>query len=305
MKFGVNVPNYGIDTSPQSLGDWAARLEEMGYHHLFLSDHVVLTPEVQHLFAAPFYDPFTVLSWMAGTTRRISLGTSVAILPYRNPVHLARTIANIDQLSGGRFIFGAAAGWAAGEFAALGIPYHSRGAVSDEYLEAIKACWAAETASYNGRHVSFDQVFTGPLPLQRPHPPIWIGGHSSGALRRAVRHGDAWHPTSLTADWLTGTGLPALRRIARQEGLPEPALAPRIKLRITDEISDPGRPLGAGSLDQIRRDLELLDGLGAVAVVLDPTFPAEPRTRQRARLDLANLELLAEKVLSLEHESLR
>ncbi|MGK4580701.1 TIGR03619 family F420-dependent LLM class oxidoreductase [Kitasatospora sp. HPMI-4] len=309
MKFGVNVPNYGAGTSPQSIARWAGHLEGLGYHHLMLSDHVAITPEVQQLFAAPFYDPFTTLAWLAGTTERISLGTTVAILPYRHPVHLARVIANIDQISGGRFIFGAAAGWAPREFAVLNTPYRRRGEVSDEYLEVIRACWSDTTASYDGRHVSFRQLATEPLPVRRPDgrtmPPVWIGGHSHGAMRRAVRLGDAWHPTSVTGAWLTEIGLPTLRKIAADHDRPVPVLNPRIKLRITDGDLGHYRVLGEGSLDQIRRDLDLLQRLGAQSVVLDPTYPGEPRGHARAEADLKALELLAERVLDLEQESLR
>jgi len=305
MKFGVNVPNYGEDAAPDTLGRWASRLEELGYHHLLVSDHVALTPEVQRLFAAPFYDPLTLLAWLAGTTRRIGLGTTVVILPYRHPLLLARQTANIDRLSGGRFIFGAAAGWAAGEFDALGVPYRRRGAISDEYLAAIKACWADEVVSFDGEHVSFHQVHTGPRPLQRPGPPVWVGGHSPGALRRAVRFGDAWHPTSVSGAWLAGVGLPALHRTAGELGLPVPGLVPRIKFRVTGSAQGGERVLGQGTVQQIRADLRLLEELGASSVILDPTYPGEPRTAQRAAADLAALDLLATQLVDLEHECLR
>jgi probable F420-dependent oxidoreductase len=305
MKFGVNVPNYGPDASPEALGKWAAHLEDMGYHHLMVSDHVALTPEVQRLFPAPFYDPFTLLAWFAGTTNRIGLGTTVAILPYRHPLLVAGQAAAIDRLSGGRFTFGAAAGWAAAEFSALGVAHQRRGAISDEYLAAIKACWANDVASFHGRHVSFDQVHTGPRPVQQPGPPVWVGGHSAGALRRAVRYGDAWHPTSVNAAWLTRSGLPALRWTAEELELPVPGFAPRIKLRITGAPLGGERVLGEGTVEQIRADLRLLEELGASSVILDPTYPGQPRTAQRAESDLAALELLATRIIDLEQACLR
>ncbi|MEV5380483.1 TIGR03619 family F420-dependent LLM class oxidoreductase [Streptomyces nondiastaticus] len=305
MKFGVNVPNYGPGATPETLGEWAGRLEGLGYHHLLVSDHVAPTPEVQRLFAAPFYDPFTVLSYLAGVTRTIGLGTTVTILPYRHPVLTARMAAAIDRLSGGRFVLGAAAGWAPGEFAALGVPYARRGARSDEYLAVIKACWANDVVSHHGEFVSFDHLHTGPAPLQRPGPPVWVGGHSPGALRRAVRFGDAWHPTSVTAQWLTGYGLPALERTAKELDLPVPALVPRIKLRVTARPLGNGRLMGEGSLDEIHQDLALLDALGAPAVVLDPTFPGEPRTPERNARDLDTLEILARTVIDPEQQRLR
>lgn len=305
MKFGVNLPNYGQEASPDALGEWARRVEEAGYHYVMLSDHVALTPDVQHLFPAPFYDPFTTLAYLAARTDRVRLGITVAILPYRHPVHTARVAANIDQFSAGRLVFGAAAGWAAREFAVLGVPYRKRGAISDEYLAAIKACWADEVASFDGAHVSFRQVHTGPLPVQRPGPPVWVGGHSLGALRRAVRLGDAWHPTSVSADWLAGIGLPALRQVAEEEGLPVPALCPRIKLHLTERPLGPGRLLGEGTAGQIRDDLGLLQELGAEAVVLDPTYPGDRREKGRTERDIAVLETLVGTTIDVDGGSVR
>ncbi|MGA5196395.1 TIGR03619 family F420-dependent LLM class oxidoreductase [Streptomyces exfoliatus] len=300
MKFGVNLPNYGPEATPDALADWALRVESMGYHYAMVSDHVALTPDVQHLFPAPFYDPLATLAWLAGVTRTVGLGTTVTILPYRHPVHTARVAANIDRFSNGRLVFGAAAGWAAGEFAALGVPHRRRGAISDEYLAAIKACWADEVASFDGAHVSFRDLHTGPLPVQRPGPPVWVGGHSHGALRRAVRLGDAWHPTSVTGDWLIGVGLPALRRVAEEQELPVPDVCPRIKLRLTERPLGHGRLLGEGTRDQIADDLGLLQDLGARAVVLDPTYPGDRREAGRTARDLDVLETLTKEVIDVD-----
>ncbi|WNI14305.1 TIGR03619 family F420-dependent LLM class oxidoreductase [Actinacidiphila sp. ITFR-21] len=300
MKFGVNLPNYGPDATPDNLVTWTGRIEKAGYHYAMVSDHVALTPEVNQLFPAPFYDPFMTLALLAGVTDRIGLGTTVAILPYRHPVHTARMAANIDRFSNGRLVFGAAAGWAAREFAVLNVPYRKRGAISDEYLAAIKTCWASEVASFDGAHVSFREVHTGPLPVQRPGPPVWVGGHSLGALRRAVRYSDAWHPTSVSGDWLLGIGMPALRQVAEAEGRPVPALCPRIKLRITERALGPRRLLGEGTLQQIRDDLGLLQELGAGAVVLDPLSLGERREKGRTDRDVADLEMLAENIIDLD-----
>ncbi|MGV9691654.1 TIGR03619 family F420-dependent LLM class oxidoreductase [Streptomyces sp. NPDC003444] len=305
MKFGVNLPNYGPEATPDALAGWALRVEAMGYDHVMVSDHVALAPDVRRLFPAPFYDPFTTLAWLAGVTTTVGLGTTVAILPYRHPVHTARVAACIDRFSDGRLVFGAAAGWAAGEFAALGVPYRERGAISDEYLAAVKACWRDEVASFDGVHVSFRELHTGPLPVQRPGPPVWVGGHSRGALRRAVRLGDAWHPTSVSADRLLGAGLPALRRIAEEHELPVPAVCPRIKLRVTPRPLGPGRLLGEGTAAQIADDLGLLQDLGAEAVVLDPTYPGDPREAGRTERDLDVLEALAEEVVDVDAGTVR
>src|SRR5262245_26423447 len=192
MKIGVNLLNFGPGVTPESLARWATLAETVGYHFLMISDHVAVTPDVHARYPAPLYDPFTVLGWLAGTTRRVELGTTVIVLPYRHPLLTARMAANVDRLSGGRFIFGVGAGWARQEFAALGVPFERRGALTDDYLTAIKTLWTEDVATYKGRFVTFEEVRSGPRPARTPHPPIWVGGASDGALRRTVRHADAW-----------------------------------------------------------------------------------------------------------------
>ena len=174
MKFGVNLINFGPGARPDSLTQWAMLAETLGYHFLMTSDHLAITPDVQERYPAPFYEPFTTLGWLAGVTRRLEIGTTVIVLPYRNPLEVARMAANVDQLSGGRLLFGVGVGWAEQEFAVLDVPFHRRGALTDEYLAAIKTLWTHDVASFAGRHVTFQDVHTAPRPVRTPHPPIWV-----------------------------------------------------------------------------------------------------------------------------------
>jgi alkanesulfonate monooxygenase SsuD/methylene tetrahydromethanopterin reductase-like flavin-dependent oxidoreductase (luciferase family) len=164
MKLGVNILNFGPGGSPDSLRGWARFAEQAGFSIAMISDRGPLTPDVQALYPAPFYDPFVTLAWLAGQTEHIELGTTVALLPYRHPLLTARMVANIDQFSGGRFVFGVGVGWSEPEFAALGVPFGQRGAITDEYLAAITELWAGEVASMDGRFVSFREIGTGPAP---------------------------------------------------------------------------------------------------------------------------------------------
>src|SRR5206468_2347267 len=256
-------------------------------------------------YPAPFYDPFVTLAWLARVTTRVELGTTVVILPYRHPLHTARLGANIDRLSGGRFIFGVGVGWAKQEFATLGVPFERRGAMSNDYLAAIKTAWTSDPASYNGPFVSFRDVHTGPRPVRSPHPPIWVGGASDAALRRAVRLGNAWHPIRVRIPWLRDTGLPKLREIADKEGRPLPALCPRIRLRVTDtKLADDQRIAGEGSLDQVRADLEALARLGASYVLFD-TYTDDAEATRHHETAWRMLALVAERVLDLGKETLR
>jgi probable F420-dependent oxidoreductase len=305
MKVGVNLLNWGPGVSPDAMARWASLAEALGYHLVMISDHVAPTPDVVAKYPAPIYDPFTTLGWLAGTTRTIELGTTVIILPYRHPVQTARVAATVDRLSGGRFIFGVGVGWSQPEFESLGVQFARRGAIANDHLAAIKKLWASDVASHSGPFVSFKDVHTAPRPLRAPHPPIWVGGSSDAALRRAVRYGDAWHPNRVRMDWLRDTGLPKLAQIAAAEGKPVPALCPRIRLQLTDSpVPDDQRLAGQGTLDQMRKDLEGLQSLGATYVLLDSAGDDPQATRHHEPV-WRMLATLAERVLDLPHEALR
>ena len=304
MKIGVNLVNFGPGVTPESMAGWAERAESLGYHALLISDHVATTTDVVARYPAPFYDPFTTLGWLAARTRRLELGTTVIVLPYRHPLHVARLGANVDQLSGGRFILGVGVGWATQEFAALGVPFHQRGAITDESLDVIRKFWATDVFSYSGRFVTCENVHTTPRPVRSPRPPIWIGGGSDAALRRTVRYGDAWHPIRMRLDWLRER-LAQMRKIADGEGKAMPALAPRIKVRLTDSaMPDDQRLAGEGTLEQIRADLRALESLGATHVTLD-TYLDDPEATRDNRPAWQLLETIANRVLDLSRETVR
>jgi probable F420-dependent oxidoreductase len=305
MKVGINLINFGPGVTPESLARSVELAETLGYHLVMISDHVAITPDVQGRYPAPFYDPFTTLGWIAALTRRVELGTTVIILPYRHPLETARMVANLDQLSGGRLILGIGAGWAKQEFDALGIPFHQRGAMTNDYLVAMKTAWSHDVASYEGRFVSFKDVHTAPRPVRAPHPPIWVGGASDAALYRAVRYGDGWHPIRIRVDWLRDQGLPRLRQIAESERRPTPAVCPRIRLRLTPSaLAEERRVAGEGSLDQVRADLEALQALGARYVLLD-TYADDPEDTRRPETGWEMLTTVAERILDLPRETLR
>jgi probable F420-dependent oxidoreductase len=303
MKVGVNLLNFGADATPAAFRQWAQAAEQFGYHFLMISDHVAVTPDVAQQYPAPFYDPFVALSWIAAITSKVEIGTTVAILPYRHPLLLARMAANIDQLSNGRFILGVGVGWAKQEYRALGVPFEQRGAIANEYLAAIRACWESDSASFHGRYVSFDDVGTKPRPVRSPHPPIWVGGKTDAALRRAVLYGDAFHPIVPSLKW-AAEQLSRLREIAGRENKPVPAFCPRVSVRLTNEpLPDPDRPFCHGDAAQLRRDLAGLVELGAQYLLID-TFTGEPNAPQ---LDhgLRTLRALSEQVFDLRKQALR
>jgi alkanesulfonate monooxygenase SsuD/methylene tetrahydromethanopterin reductase-like flavin-dependent oxidoreductase (luciferase family) len=252
VRLGVNVPNFGPGTSPDILRRWALTAEDLGFGLLMVSDHVAVTPDVAGQYPPPFYEPFTTLSWLAGQTRDIQLGTTVLVVPYRHPLLMARMAANLNDLSGGRLVLGVGVGWAEQEFAALGVPFRQRGRLTDEYLLAMRAAWQDQ-----------HDYRSGPIP-------IWVGGNSDAALQRAVRLGDTWHPLRFTPDWIE-TAVSRLRSAPAAPGRRPPAFTPRIALRLTAAPATGAERLaGHGTLEQIAGDLEQLRALGAEAVILDP-----------------------------------
>ena len=307
MKFGIKLHHSGPGASPEYMRRWTQFAETLGFHLIMTADHVALTPDVLVDYPAPYYEPFTNMAWLAAQTQRIELGTTVIVVPYRHPLHLAQLTANVDQLSGGRLIFGVGVGWAKGEFEALGVPFHQRGAMTDDYLSAVKALWTNEVASYEGPFVSFRDVRLDPRPLRTPHPPIWVGGQSAPAIRRTARFGDGWHPIGVRADWLRDTALPRLKQLSESEGRPVPKLCPRIWCRLTDSpLREDQRVAGEGTLDQIRGDLEILQELGAEYVVLDTKRNSSTAASERHHEEAwRSLTVLAEKAIDLQNESVR
>ncbi|HJP77322.1 MAG TPA: LLM class F420-dependent oxidoreductase [Pseudonocardiaceae bacterium] len=281
MRLGVNLPNFGPGTTPEVLRSWAQTVEGLGFDLLMVSDHLAITSDVEAIYPAPFYEPFSVLGWLAGITTRIRLGTTVLLLPYRHPLQVARMVGNIDALGGGdRLVLGVGTGWAREEFAALGLPFAKRGAMTDDHLAALRTLLGNDIASYEGPFVSFQNVRTAPRP--RNGVPLWVGGNSDIALRRAVRLGDGWHPLRFgSVDWLRAA-LTRLREFAAEAEREVPVLAPRIPLRLTDSfVTEVDRPAGTGTLDQIRADLEEMRELGADTVVLDTTDSDDPDNTRR------------------------
>jgi len=202
LEFGVHLPQVGPFASPEAIVGVARKAEDLGYHSLWVSDHIVTPRRLDSPYPGgrypvqpewPFLEPVSTLLFAAAVTRRVRLGTSVLVITQRQPVVLAKELATLDVLSEGRLIFGAGAGWMKEEFQALNVPIADHGPRMAEYLEVIRRCWTEDDPSFDGRFYKLGDVGFYPKPVQKPHPPIWIGGWADGALRRAARYGDAWH----------------------------------------------------------------------------------------------------------------
>ena len=286
MKFGAVLPIWQLTVAEaESL---TLRAEELGLDGVFVPDHILAKPATTQHYGAHWPDPFSLLAFLAGRTQRIQLGASVIVLPYRNALVAAKAAATVDQASRGRFIFGVGVGWDEAEFQDLNLPFRERGRMSDDYLRAIKAAWAADVPEYKGQYLSFSGATFSPRPAQRPHPPIWVGGApggiSSAAVRRCAELGDAWHPLALSLDDIE-KGFATVREMAAKMGRrPGPTLAPRNFLELTDRPKGSGRAAFQGSPDEIASDVRRARSFGAEWVTFDlprVDVPGMLKTMQR------------------------
>lgn len=247
MKIGIWIPSVRHMARPGVIRDSIVRAERLGYDSLWTIDHVI-APLANRVQFGLLYDPFVVMALAAGLTERIQIGVSVLVLPYRHPALTAKMVASLDDLSGGRVLFGVGAGWNRAESTILNVPFDERGPMTDEYLRAMQELWTNPEPSFAGRYVSFADVEFRPPPAQKPYPPIWVGGSSPAALRRTAEFGDAWHPINRTPEELRA-GMAEIARLGeRFGGAAPPALCPRVDARLVlDDLGGP-EPAHVGHL---------------------------------------------------------
>lgn len=250
MKFGFFGINTGALAEPSAIVRIARSAEEAGFESVWTGEHVVLPePQVAPSPApsrTPMLDPAVALAYVAAHTERLRLATGIIILPQRNPVVLAKELASVDVLCEGRLMVGVGAGYLEPEFAAVGAPFADRGARTDEYIDAMRALWSQDAPSFQGRYASFSGVDAHPRPVQKPGPPIVVGGTSPGALRRAVSRGNGWYGFFTDLDH-TRQALEGLEK-ARSE-VERPEALGRLEISVT--------PLPGVDLDTVHRYREL------------------------------------------------
>ncbi len=269
MNFGVVLPIWRL--SVRDAETLTLRAEELGFDAIFVPDHILAKPATTEHYGPSWPDPFSLLAYLAGRAPRIRVGASVIVLPYRNPLVAAKAAATVDQVSGGRFIFGIGVGWDEAEFKDLGLPFRERGAMADEYLRMIKVAWANDVPSFSGHYLSFGGATFAPRPVQMPHPPIWAGGSpgalSAPAMRRAAELCDAWHPLNLGWSDLE-RGVDTVRELAGRAGRTV-GFAPRNLLNLTAAARGSGRAPFEGSADEVIADIERAARIGCEWVTFD------------------------------------
>jgi probable F420-dependent oxidoreductase len=227
VHFGVILPNFGREASPRRIRAYADAAESLGFHSVWTTEHIVVGPEGVNPYGR-VYDPIVTLGWIAGWTERVGLGTSIVLAPLHNPFHLAKEVATLQEVSGGRVTLGVGMGWHRDEFAFMGVPFAGRGRRGDEAIRLIRALWRGEP-SFEGRLWSYRNATAEPHPS--PEPEIWIGGSSERAVRRARELGDAWHPSR-------GSDPAHVRAV--KERHPELRVIPRTRPELVQAMLDAG-----------------------------------------------------------------
>ncbi|WP_428534406.1 TIGR03619 family F420-dependent LLM class oxidoreductase [Rhodopila sp.] len=313
MDFGIHIGTRGCLTTRDNIMAMASGAEAAGYAIIGVADHLIVPvhTDVRYPYTADgiwpgaptgeCFDAIATLTFLAGFTQRIRLLTSVLVVPYRPAVLTAKLLSTADVLSGGRVIAGIGSGWMKEEFAALEAPaFEHRGAVTDEYIRAWKSLWTEERPAMDVKHVRFENVVFRPRPTSQPHPPIWVGGESAPALRRAAQVGDGWYPVSNNAQILMNTpellraGIDRLHRAAEKAGR-DPAsidiayvwfMPPHWTAKTG---ADGRRQMFTGSADDMRQDAAAFAAVGVKHLIIyaqQPTLQATLDVQQRFAEDV-------------------
>ena len=291
MEYGFYLPNSGASIEPNAIASIAKLGDRLGFFCMVMPDHVLQPNKVRSSYPysvtgdileagqsgdGEWPEQITTLAYLAGLTERIRLVTSVMIIPYRHPILTAKMLSTLDLLSKGRLILGAGVGWMEEEFELLNAePFAERGAVTNEYLQAFIELWTKDDPKFQGQYVNFSDITFLPKPVQKPYPPIWIGGQSKPAIRRAARLGDAWHPvgaipaTPLEPDELI-QNLVLLRNYAEENGRDPSSINVSMKAPLYDAgNSVESRRRFSGSPGDVRQDIQTYADLGVTHLIFD------------------------------------
>lgn len=282
MKYGFSLVVRGKDANPDTFAAIAERAEALDIDSLWLSAHVILPPQTKSGYVLipgrkhpehwkeNYWEPFTVLSYLAALTTRITLGTSVVVLPMHNPFELAKQVAEVDQLSKGRFIFGIGVGWFEEEFEVLGRAFHNRGKRTDEALELMRQLWSEDPVTFHGKFYNVTQGSFRPKPVQQPGPPIWVAGASRAALRRAARFGSAFHPVRPSYEYMSEIRAELNTLLDEYERAHDSVdITVKLPLVFRNEAPNADDPPTIGSAQTIIDSLKRYEELGASHFVLD------------------------------------
>ena len=297
MKIAYSLSNnQGMEDAHGVVG-LAVRAEELGYESVWASEHVFNVSYVyDRIGNKPYYEPLTMLTYVAANTTSIGLGTSVLVLPYHNPIRLAKVAATLDVLSKGRLMLGVGVGVIEEELEAMGSSFANRGAISDEAIAIMKELWTKEDPSFQGKYHRFSGMKFTPKPVQKPHIPIVIGGTSRAAIRRAARFGTTWHPTALAPQALA-EGMDYLKEQAVEAGRDPSEISVSVSAAIGSTHNHNRYSLGEEPEEILERSQKYQEmGLARLLV--------SPNTRDQSQLRPI-MEMLAEVVIPVVQNGTR
>ena len=314
MQIGFNLPVSGPMADPHTMAAVAQLGESLGFDYLTTTDHVALpdtsTPGYPYSESGEFYSPdpghrveqLTATAWIAAKTEKIRLVLAILVVPYRPAVVTAKMLTTIDVLSGGRLTVGVGAGWLKPELEALShTPFAERGAVTDEYIEAFKAIWTQERPVFHGKYTNLEGLLIDPKPVQKPHPPIWVGGETNPSMRRVARVGDAWYPIGTNAKHMLDTrprleaGIVRMRKMVAEAGRDPNSVGVVYRIKRhgfeAPPATDGNRRLFTGSIEAVIDDIHALKAMGVTAM----DFDFEGREADKA---MAEMRLFRDRVLA-------
>jgi probable F420-dependent oxidoreductase len=284
MRCGFGLPNIGPLGSADSVKKVAIRAEELGYDSLWVIERLLWPVKPKTAYPASsdgslpevyrhVLDPLETLTFAAALTSKVALGTSVLDILYYNPVMLARRISTLDQLSGGRVRLGLGLGWSQDEYDAVGASFQNRGARADEFIAVLKVIWTTNPVEFKGSFYTVPKSFIDCKPVQKPHPPIYMGAFAPAALKRIAKAADGWNPVVLPVDAMAQM-FDSIRQMAKAEGRDPAALELIVRAHV--EVLDKPRAkegmIFTGTFEQIKEDVEACRKIGAHEVFFDPTF---------------------------------
>jgi probable F420-dependent oxidoreductase len=284
MKIGFSLPNIGPMGTTEAVTKVAQRAEALGYHSLWTIERVLYPVQPQRPYPGTpdgslpevykhVLDPLGALTFVAGLTKKIKLGTSVLDIPYYNPVMLARRLSTLDFLSGGRLIVGLGLGWSKDEMDAAGADMTKRGAIADEFLQVLKTIWTTNPVEFHGKFYNIPKSYINPKPVQKPHPPIYMGAFAPVALKRVATMADGWNPVFLPIPVMTQM-FDSIKQMAKEAGRDPSTLGMIVHaiVELTDKPLGNERPIFSGSFEQITDDVRGCAKIGVSEIFFDPGF---------------------------------
>lgn len=281
MKVGISLPQLGPQASAENLIKAAHRAEELGYDSVWVLERLLwpLNPKEPYPPSPDgrlpeayqsVLDPIETLTFVAAHTKTVQLGTSVLVLPYHSPIQLARRLATLDVLSGGRALVGVGAGWSRDEFEAVGTPFERRGDRMNEFLQVMIELWTGDPVKFDGEFYHIPESKTGPKPIQKPHPPIYVAGFGQYAFDRAVKFGNGWNPAGVPSfEWLNGM-ISQFRQTAERAGRGDMEVVLRAFTIVSRQSTGGARSPMTGTLEELREDIGRLRELGVTHLIQSP-----------------------------------